>query len=69
LLPDSMTQQIFNSLVSVREENHSGGTHLGLGLYIVRLIAEIHGGAVTAENLNNRSGVVFRVVMPENSLL
>ena len=69
LLPDSMTQQIFNSLVSVREENHSGGTHLGLGLYIVRLIAEIHDGAVTAENLNNRSGVVFRVVMPENSLL
>ena len=67
LLPDAMQQQIFSSMVSVRPDNDSGQSHLGLGLYIVRLIAEIHGGNVAAENLADLSGVVFKVTLSKES--
>ena len=39
------------------------GAHLGLGLYIVRLVAEYHGGAVHAEN-REAGGVRFTVDVP-----
>jgi len=65
LLPDSMQQQIFNSMVSVRQDSGSGESHLGLGLYIVRLIVEIHHGRVAAENLADRSGVSLKIVIPK----
>jgi signal transduction histidine kinase len=63
LLPEAMRHQLFDSLVSVRE---SGGDkpHLGLGLYIVMLIAEFHRGQVAAENLADGSGVSFVVELP-----
>ena len=35
--------------------------HFGLGLYIVRLIAEFHGGSAQAANLPDNSGAVFTV--------
>ena len=35
--------------------------HFGLGLYIVRLIAEFHGGSATAENLPDATGARFTV--------
>ena len=35
--------------------------HFGLGLYIVRLIAEFHQGHARAENLVDGSGVRFSV--------
>lgn len=62
-LPASMQGQLFESLVSVRE-GQRGEQHLGLGLYIVRLIAEFHGGSVTAHNLPNDAGAVFEVSLP-----
>ena len=36
--------------------------HLGLGLYVARLIAEGHGGRITAENADG--GVRFSLVLP-----
>jgi signal transduction histidine kinase len=59
-LPERMRSQLFDSMVSVR----AGGNdkHLGLGLYVAKLIAEGHGGRITAENA--AGGVRFSVVLP-----
>jgi signal transduction histidine kinase len=60
-LPDNMRTQLFHSMVSVRPG--SGKRHLGLGLYIARLIAEGHNGSIAAENENG--GVTFTVRLPK----
>ena len=62
-LPESMRNQLFDSLVSLREER-SEGRHLGLGLYIVALIVDFHRGAVRAEDLPDGSGVSFDIELP-----
>ena len=56
-LPDVLPEQLFDSLVSLREKG--GGRHLGLGLHIVRLVAGAHGGSVSARNLEEDRGVEF----------
>jgi dedicated sortase system histidine kinase len=61
LLPEEMRGKLFESMVSVRDERRGEGMgvepHLGLGLYIARLIAEFHGGEVHARNLPSGEGV------------
>jgi len=60
LLPAAMHGRLFDSLVSLREKATPGDTpHLGLGLYVVRLVAERHGGTAQARNLDDGSGVAF----------
>ncbi len=59
-LPDTMRDQLFDSLVSVRERS-GANVHLGFGLYIVRLIAERHRGRIQARNLADGSGVAFEL--------
>jgi signal transduction histidine kinase len=63
LLPERMRHQLFDSLVSVREAQ-GDKPHLGLGLYIVTLVAEFHGGRVEADNLPDASGVMVSVILP-----
>jgi dedicated sortase system histidine kinase len=58
-LPDAIRDSLFDSMVSLRSERSGGAPHLGLGLYIARLIAEFHGGALRAENLPGVNGVAF----------
>jgi dedicated sortase system histidine kinase len=58
-LPERMRSQLFDSMVSVRQGDDK---HLGLGLYIAKLIAEGHGGRITAENADD--GVKFLVALP-----
>lgn len=66
LLPEQMQGQLFDSLVSVRSAGARGDkAHLGLGLHIVRLIAEFHGGCVQARNRTDLSGVEFAVRLPK----
>jgi signal transduction histidine kinase len=64
LLPDAIGESLFESMVSARTGAGGGVPHLGLGLYIARLIAEHHGGALRAENLPDRSGVAFEATLP-----
>ena len=65
LLPEAMAQHLFDPLVSIRERKGSvESPHLGLGLQIVRLIADFHGASVTARNRVDKSGVVFEVLFP-----
>lgn len=61
LLPATMEDQIFNSMVSLRDKKDRSEPHLGLGLYIVRLIAEFHGATVRAESDRNAKSVTFTV--------
>jgi len=65
-LPADMRTSLFDSLVSVRERDGEKG-HLGLGLYVVALIADFHGGTVDARDLSDGTGVVFTVTFPANS--
>jgi len=80
LLPEAMASQVFDSMVSLRPPAPNGEgarakaeppiapksaePHLGLGLFIVRLIAEFHGGTATARNRADRRGVVVEVRIP-----
>ncbi len=61
-LPENMRERLFESMVSVRKTK-GDAPHLGLGLHIVRLVAEFHNGKVAAENHANE-GVVFSVWLP-----
>ncbi|MFT3791066.1 MAG: ATP-binding protein [Rudaea sp.] len=80
-LPPTMADRLFDSLVSVRPSTAqkttpvgdapAGPPHLGLGLSIVRLIAELHRGRASAANLGDGSGVEFSLElhsMPRRAL-
>ncbi len=63
LIPEALMGRLFESLFEQRE----GGDdkpHFGLGLYIVRLVAEFHGGTAVAANRDDGSGVVFTIMLP-----
>ena len=64
LLPDKMRTRLFESMISMREGAGSATPHLGLGLYVARLIAEFHGGTIAASNLASGDGVTLGVRMP-----
>ena len=60
-LPEQLKGRLFDSLVSFRAD--ADPRHLGLGLYIARLIAEGHGGTISGTNTDSgvRFAVMFRV--------
>ena len=55
-------RSIFDSMVSHRGPQNK--LHFGLGLHVVRIIAEHHGGNARAFNLEDGSGVVFLIQLP-----
>jgi dedicated sortase system histidine kinase len=66
-LSEERLHTIFDSMVSHRGPDNR--LHFGLGLHVVRIIAEHHGGTVSAINLADASGVAFIVRLPmANSL-
>lgn len=60
-IPDALHGLLFDSLTSGRGGE---GHHLGLGLYVVRLIVEFHKGKVQAFNHPDGDKVVFEVRLP-----
>ena len=63
-LPKELQEQIFDSMVSIRKKSDKR-SHLGLGLYVARRIAEFHGGGIEAKNRTDGiRGVVFTVFLP-----
>ena len=64
LLPADAASVLFVSMVSERTTLPTKAGHLGLGLYVVRMVAEFHRGTVAAGNLPDGSGVYFTVTLP-----
>ncbi len=60
-LADDMLDELFNSMVSVRSERTDAGPHLGLGLFVAKLIAEFHSGKIFASNLKDEEGVCISI--------
>jgi signal transduction histidine kinase len=51
-------------MASARQQGTSDEPHLGIGLYIVQLIAEFHHGRVSAHDRTDPTGVEIRVELP-----
>ena len=62
LLPENMQDKLFESMVSLRPQETQDQPHLGLGLFIARLIAEYHQGSITAHNHYDPEGVTIEIV-------
>lgn len=62
VLPEKSEEALFDSMVTHRGPQKK--MHFGLGLYVVRIIAEYHGGHVRALNLADGSGVAITVQLP-----
>ena len=63
-LPEALADHLFDSMVSLRTGADADEPHLGLGLYIVRLIAQFHHGNADAANRRDGRGVVVTVTIP-----
>jgi signal transduction histidine kinase len=64
-LPAAMQDRLFESMVSMRPGAAAGDEpHLGLGLFVVRLIAQFHRGSASARNRADGRGVVVEVELP-----
>ena len=63
LIPTDMLERLFESLFEHRQ-GQDDRPHFGLGLYIVQLIAEFHGGTALAANRPTADGVIFTVLLP-----
>jgi two-component system sensor histidine kinase ChvG len=63
LIPAALMGHLFESMFEQRH-GRDDKPHFGLGLYIVRLIAEFHGGTAAAANRADGGGVIFTVTLP-----
>ncbi|MFZ9962161.1 MAG: ATP-binding protein [Burkholderiales bacterium] len=65
-IPDEKREQIFDSLVSDRSDAVGRSSHLGLGLYVARLICEFHKGNISVRNRSDGGGVTFEISLPRS---
>lgn len=64
LLPKNMSDELLNSMVSVRVHRSADKTHLGLGLFIAKMICDFHHGSISINNNENNSGVKVTLRFP-----
>ena len=62
-LPDDK-YQIFDLFVSFKPPESKSDENFGMGLYIVKLVAESHQGRVEACDLDGETGALFKVYLP-----
>ena len=62
-LPEKISDRLFDPMVSYGKTN-AKYSHLGLGLFVVRLIAEYHQGSARAENTDDEQGVIVTISLP-----
>jgi signal transduction histidine kinase len=63
-IPPERLGSVFDAFERAASPNHYGG--LGLGLFVARAIAEVHGGELTAHNLPE-GGVEFKALLPTHA--
>jgi signal transduction histidine kinase len=61
-IEESRIARIFDAFVSGR--NDGTGQGLGIGLWLTRRFAELHGGTVTARSAGPGQGAEFRIELP-----
>jgi signal transduction histidine kinase len=62
-IPQALLGRLFESLFEQRQ-GRDDKPHFGLGLYIVRLVAEFHGGTAVAANRPDGGGAIFTITLP-----
>jgi two-component system, OmpR family, sensor histidine kinase ChvG len=62
-IPQALLGRLFESLFEQRQ-GRDDKPHFGLGLYIVRLVAEFHDGTAVAANRSDGGGAVFTITLP-----
>jgi dedicated sortase system histidine kinase len=62
-IPQALHGRLFESLFEQRQ-GRDDKPHFGLGLYIVRLVAEFHGGTAVAANRSDGGGAIFTITLP-----
>jgi dedicated sortase system histidine kinase len=63
-VPSNLLDSIFDSMVTARAGNPDNRLHFGMGLYVVRVITEHHGGTVSIQNLPELPGVQVNISLP-----
>jgi dedicated sortase system histidine kinase len=63
ILPAELEGRLFETMASARKRDGDEEPHLGLGLYVARMIAGFHGGTLRAENLPGGDGVCVTAVL------
>jgi two-component system sensor histidine kinase ChvG len=62
-IPQALHGRLFESLFEHRQ-GRDDKPHFGLGLYIVRLVAEFHDGTAVAANRSDGGGAIFTITLP-----
>lgn len=64
LLATDQQQDLFQSMVSIRPSSQQHDTHLGLGLYIAKMICDYHQGTLSIDNNPQLTGVIVTIRFP-----